>query len=497
MATTPVLAAEDLCKRFFATMALDHVAFELAAGEVHALVGENGAGKSTLIKVFGGIHRPETGRILVDGTAVEFHSPADAYAQGIAVIGQELRVVPALSVAENVMLGHLPAQPLLPFPGSGVFRWRLDRARMRELARDALARLNLSFDLDARVDSLNFAERQSIAIARALSRRARVLVLDEPTAALEEREVRSLFAVIGNLKAAGVAILYVSHRLDEIVAIADRCTVMRDGRVVAEFAGGRFSADELARQMTGRDIEKEHAPSDVAQGEVLLESAHAGEMRLHAREVVGVAGLLGSGATEFLRRLFGAEGGTRLRRRGREVAVRHPADAIGAGIGMVPNERALGLVLDLTVRDNIVLPNLARFGAWWRMDDAAAERVVRELLATLDVRPANPNAIVRRLSGGNQQKVILAKWLASRIDVLLMDEPTQGIDVAAKAQIHRLMREFAARGGAVLFASSELDEVVAQSDAVLAMRRSRIAARMARGAGLSEQAVRDAIAPRG
>lgn len=490
MATTPVLAAEDLCKRFFATMALDHVAFELAAGEVHALVGENGAGKSTLIKVFGGIYRPETGRILVDGTAVAFNSPADAYAQGIAVIGQELRVVPALSVAENVMLGHLPARSMLPWLATVR---QLDRARMRELARDALARLNLSFDLDARVDSFNFAERQSIAIARALSRRARVLVLDEPTAALEEREVRSLFAVIESLKTAGVAILYVSHRLDEIVAIADRCTVMRDGKVVAEFARGGFSADELAREMTGRDIEKEHAPSEVTPGEELLEVTDASEMRLHAREVIGVAGLLGSGTTDFLRKLFGAEGGTHMRRRGRDIAVRHPADAIKSGIGMVPNERALGLVLDLTVRDNIVLPNLARFGAWWRMDDAAAERVVRELLEQLDVRPPDPNAIVRRLSGGNQQKVILAKWLASRIDVLLMDEPTQGIDVAAKAQIHRLMREFAARGGAVLFASSELDEVVAQSDAVLAMRRGRIAARMARGAGLSEQSVRDAI----
>ena len=230
---------------------------------------------------------------------------------------------------------------------------------------------------------------------------------------------------------------------------------------------------------------------------MLLEAAHAGEMRLRAHEVTGVAGLLGSGATELLRRVFGAEGGARMRLRDRDADVRHTAEAVAAGIGMVPNERALGLVLDQTVRDNIVLPNLRRFGAWWRMDDAAAGRVVRELLTALDVRPPNPEAIVRRLSGGNQQKVILAKWLAAKIDILLMDEPTQGIDIAAKAHIHRLMREFAQRGGAVLFASSELEEVVAQSDAVLAMRRGRIAARMTRGAGLTEQAVREAIAPRG
>lgn len=496
MATIPVLAAEDLCKRFFATMALAHVAFDLAAGEVHALVGENGAGKSTLIKVFGGIHRPETGRILVDGAAVEFHSPADAYAKGIAVIGQELRVVPALTIAENVMLGHFPARPLLPWLGTGWARWRLDRAQMQALARDALARLNLSLDLDARVDSLTFAERQSVAIARALSRNARVLVLDEPTAALEEREVHSLFAVIESLKRSGVAILYVSHRLDEIVAIADRCTVMRDGKVVAELARGAFSADELARHMTGRDIDKEHASSGVAAGEVLLEADHAGALKLSAREVTGVAGLLGSGTTEFLRRIFGAAGGARLKLRGTDRHTRHPAEAVASGIGMVPNERALGLVLDLTVRDNIVLPHLARFGAWWRMDDAAADRVVRALLDQLDVRPPNPDTVVRRLSGGNQQKVILAKWLAAKIDVLLMDEPTQGIDIAAKSQIHRLMREFADQGGAVLFASSELEEVVAQSDAVIAMRRHRITARMPRGAGLSEQSVRDAISHR-
>lgn len=492
MPATPVLAAEDLSKRFVAINALDHVNFELAAGEVHALVGENGAGKSTLIKVFGGIHRPDSGRVLVDGGPVRLSSPADAYAKGIALIGQELRVVPALSVAENVMLGHLPTQPLVP--GLSASRMlRLDRSRMRAAAGATLARLNLVIDLDQRVDHLTFAERQSVTIARALSRNARVLVLDEPTAALEEREVRSLFGVIESLKAAGVAILYVSHRLDEIVSIADRCTVMRDGRIVAHLTRGEFDAGQLACHMTGRDIEHEQAPSGAALGSALLEASAGGDLRLHAGEVVGLTGLLGSGTSDILRHLFGANGKARLRRRETQVEVSHPAEAIKAGIGMVPNERALGLVLDQTVRDNILLPNLARFGTWWRMDNTTADRVVRELLVALDVRPPSPDAVVRRLSGGNQQKVIIAKWLASRIEVLLMDEPTQGIDVAAKAQIHRLMREFAQRGGAVLFASSELDEVVGQADTVLAVRRQAISMRIERGAGLTEQSVREAI----
>jgi len=479
---TPVLAAENVSKRFLTIQALDRVSLSVHAGQVHAVVGENGAGKSTLIKLYCGIHRPDSGRILLEGREARFQSPADAFAAGIAVITQELHVVPALSVAENVMLGHLPRR-------AGIVDWR----RTRALAREALARLHLSCNLDAPAGSLGFAERQSVAIARALSRSARALILDEPTAALEAREVQSLFGVIDRLKTQGVAVLYVSHRLEEVGRIADRCTVMRDGRVVAEFARGAFGVRDLVMHMTGRSLDLEHPESDRTPGETLLCDERDERLGVRERGIVGLAGLLGSGTTQLLRRVFGAEPGARLRLRGRSLAPLHPSEAIRAGIGMVPNERTLGLVLSHSVRDNIVLPNLGRFGAHWRMDERAIDRVVGELIETLDIRPRDPGVPVRALSGGNQQKVVLAKWLAGRVSVLLLDEPTQGIDVAAKTQLHRLIRQFAARGNGVLFASSELHEMLSLADGVIAMRDNAITARIDRGGGLTEAAVRDAM----
>ena len=457
-----VLEAQQVSKRFGATRALERVSFALQAGEVHALVGENGAGKSTLIKLFAGVHRPDEGGIRVLGAAVRLHSPLDAWRLGIAVIQQELRVVPALSVAENVMLGHLP---------SG--RFLVNEKLMKKRAAEALARLHVELDLDAPVGRLAFAERQAVAVARALSREARVLILDEPTAPLEEREVASLFQVVNRLRGEGVAILYVSHRLEEIPRIAGRCSVMRDGRIVAELAGGAFAVGDLVRHMVGHDVQARQPVLKRQSGDVLLD---AEPLRLEAGTITGLAGLLGSGAGALLRRLFTP-----------------PPRAIRSGIGLVPNDRAAALVPGQSVRDNIALPSLRRFGSFARMDDRAIDAVVRELVAALDIRPADPYAPLRALSGGNQQKVVLAKWLAARVAVLLMDEPTQGIDVAAKAHIHRLMAEFAARGGAVAFASSEIRELVELADRVLALRRGAVSATLERGE-LDERAVRDAIA---
>jgi ABC-type sugar transport system ATPase subunit len=479
---TPVLAAENVSKRFATTQALEGVSFDARRGEIHALVGENGAGKSTLIKLFGGIHAPDAGRLLVAGREVRLQSPADAFAAGIAVIAQELRVVPAMSVAENVMLGHLPRR-------AGTVDWR----RTRQLAAEALQRLHLALDADVPASALSFAERQSVAIARALSRHAGVLILDEPTAALEGREVEALFEVLERLKSQGVAIVYVSHRLEEVGRIADRCTVMRDGRVVARLERNTFGVHDLVVHMTGRAIDTEYHPQHRAAGAPLLVDER--DERLSAAEggIVGLAGLLGSGTTQLLRRLFGAERGGRLRLRGRRLAPSHPSEAIAAGIGMVPNERSLGLVMSQSVRDNIVLPNLRRYGTLWRMNERAIDAVVGRLVEALDIRPRDPRLPVRALSGGNQQKVVLAKWLAGRVSVLLLDEPTQGIDVAAKAQLHRLVREFAAGGNAVIFASSEMHELLSLADGVVAMRDQAITARLERGSGLTERAVRSAM----
>jgi len=486
--THPAARLAGVTKHFGATVALGGVDFEVGRGEVHAIVGENGAGKSTLIRILGGVFRPDQGEIFVDGKPCRFASPHDAIAAGIVTIPQELRLVPALSIAENIALGDLPVRRLGPVA-------LVDRARMREEAGAVLAELDFNPDPERRVAALPFAERQLVAIAKALRRRCRIFVLDEPTAALEKREIERLFAVLARMQARGTAIIYISHRLDEVVAIADRCTVLRDGRVAAMRTRGAFSVHDLVATMTGRAAE-DVVTAPVPPGKLLLQARPDGAttLALRAREVIGLAGLLGSGAGAMIRRLFGAAheavtveiGGVARR-------FRHPADAIAAGIGMVPGERALGLVMNLSVRDNILLPNLAASSRYGIIDSAAGDRIVAELMALVDIRPRRPELRAGALSGGNQQKVILAKWLARRIAVLLLDEPTQGIDVAAKAQIHELIRDFVTRGGGALIHSSDLGELARLCDKVLAVRQGRIAATLDRAQGFDEPRLRAAI----
>ena len=503
-----ILRLRDISKRYLATQAVDQVSLKFVTGEIHALVGENGAGKSTLIKIIGGVHQADEGEIQLDGSPVVFRNPREARAAGIETIPQEMQLVPSATVAENVTLGDTPTRRLfglLPV---------VDRRRMRKRAAEALTQLGFSGSIDARVDTLSYAERQIVIIAKALDRNARVLILDEPTASLEQREAERLFAILDQLKAKGVAIVYVSHRLSEVVRLADRCTVLRDGRVVDVSARGDIDENRLIRIMTGRDLEERHRPHDLAFERVLLELAETPPpatgavaasnqaerddrtLVLHKGEVVGLGGLLGSGTTAMLRKLYGATTRpARYSHEGRNITVRRPASAIANGLGFVPGERSQGLVMTMSVRDNMALPLLRR--GIWRGGHRRAdlETLISQIIAALDIRPPDPAKAVRELSGGNQQKVLFARWLLSKAALLLLDEPTRGIDIGAKARIHRLMREFVEEGNGVLFASSELDEVVAISDTVFAVRYSQIVDRMGRDAGdYSEAALRRKLA---
>jgi ABC-type sugar transport system ATPase subunit len=486
--TTPAASVRSLSKHFGATRALDSVDFDAMRGEIHALVGENGAGKSTLVRILGGVYRPDHGDMAVDGQTCRFDNPHDAIEAGIATIPQELHLIPALSVAENLMIGEWPVWRRLGIP-------MLDREQMREQTLEALALLDFAPDPDVRIDSLSLAERQLVAIARALRKRCRLLILDEPTAALETREIERLFAVLNRMKSQGTAIIYVSHRLDEVVALADCCTVLRDGRVAATSRRGAFAVGDLVQAMTGR-AEAGVSAEMLVPGAILLEDAEArpDAIRLRSSEVVGLAGLLGGGMDRVLQRMFGLDiSRSDIRVNGRSTRLNHPTDAIRAGIGMVPGERRLGLMMNLSVRENILLPSLDRLTRSGALDRALGDRLVTKLMNALDIRPRNASLPAGALSGGNQQKTILAKWLAREVAVLLLDEPTQGVDVAAKVQIHALIRDFAKRGGGVLVSSSDLAELTCLCESICALHQGRITARLDRSEGFDEKRLHAAI----
>ena len=497
MSGPPVLEMRGIRKAFPGVVALDGVDLTLQAGEVHMLLGENGAGKSTLMKILSGAYRKDAGEILINGTRVEIDSPRDALARGIRVIYQELNLVPQLSVAENVFLGDTPTA------WGGLVDWKRLYERTSALIR-GLGLEEAALDPRARVSRLGIAQRQMVEIAKALnSADARILVMDEPTSSLTAREVGQLFALIERLAARGVAIVYITHRLDEVFRIGRRITVLRDGRHIATRAISDVTVSELVRLMANRDLTDHFPKIQAVRGPELLRVeglSASGKLRdisfsVHAGEIVGLAGLVGAGRTELARVLAGAEGydSGRVFVDGRPTRFGGPADAIAKGIGLLPEDRkAQGLVAGLTVARNIALPHgrrLARFGVLpARSEGDLANPIVGELRVK-----ATPMQAVRLLSGGNQQKVVLGKWLAGDIRVFIFDEPTRGVDVGAKVEIYHLMNRLMARGAGILMISSELPELLGMSDRILVMYRGRIQAQIARADATEERVLTAAL----
>jgi ABC-type sugar transport system ATPase subunit len=488
--------AIELSKRFGGVQAVDGVSVTIGAGSVHGLVGENGAGKSTLAKMIGGVHSPDAGQLLVDGEPVHFHAPRDALARGIATIAQEIALVPAATVMDNVFLGLEPRT-------AGVIRRRDVRRRF-----DALnERTGFGLPADARVGSLRIADQQKVEILRAIARDARVILMDEPTAALTIDESRRLLDTIRRLAAEGTSIVLVSHYLEEVLDVCDTVTVMRDGKLVRTAPSAQESPETLVRAMIGRELDvlmpkrRPAAPDApvVLEARGLTRTGALSDVSLQVRagEIVGLAGLVGSGRTEVARALFGADRFDRgeVLVEGRPVRLRHPRDAVRRGIAMLPESRKEeGLVMLRSVRENTSLAtvgDLTRAGVVRRRAERAE---VRELAGRVDVRAASIEQPVTGLSGGNQQKVLFAKWLARRPRVLIADEPTRGVDIGAKRQIHELIVELAAGGMAVVVISSEIEEVIGLSHRVLVMRAGRIVEELAADAATQETVMRAAFA---
>ena len=468
--SAPVLSMRTISKRFGATRALDGVSLDLRAGEVHALVGENGAGKSTLIKVMTGVHQPDEGTVLVDGEAVVLRSTADAQARGIAAVFQEPSIFPDLSVAENIFIGHRD-QGL-------VVHWR----RLCTDAAEILARLDVHIDPRMPASGLPVAAQQAIEIAKAISLDVRVLVMDEPTAALSAHEVERLFGQVRRLRDEGVAVLFISHRLDEVFEVADRISVFRDGSHVATHGRDDVTRAELITEMVGREMSDFYARHDHRAGEVVLRVHDLGRtgtfsgvsFEVRRGEVLGLAGLVGAGRTDVALALFGiapAEVGT-IEVDGTPVEIRTPREALDHGIAYLSEDRRhVGLSLPQSVTSNVTLPSLRRYASRLGLVDRRAERTAAEgFRERLRIHTAGLSQPVGLLSGGNQQKTMLAKWLNTEPRVLILDEPTRGIDVGAKAEVHGIIDELARAGLAIVLISSDLPEVLAVSDRVLVMR---------------------------
>ncbi len=492
----PLLELRGISKHFFAVQAVKNVDLVVHAGEVVGLIGENGAGKSTLGKLISGVHRPDEGEIYWQGDRVAFSNTRQAQALGISIIYQELNLLPNLSVEDNLFFGREPRRTFLKV---------VDRAALRRKAQAVLARVGLEVACTAKVGELPLGLRQQVEVAKALSQEAKLLIMDEPTSSLSLEETESLLDLIRQLKAAGYAVVYVSHKLEEVRAVADRVVVMRDGEKVGDLPLAEADVDTLVKLMVGREL-KQYFPErtyTLGPERFRVENftcpgvVEPVDFSVRAGEIVGLAGLVGAGRSELLQGLFGAAPASgQLWVEGEPVKITSPAEAIRAGLGLLPEDRASqGLILQAAIRENLTLPAAKRL-AWHGVRLKPKEKAVAARYASeLHIRMRSDEDPVLSLSGGNQQKVVLAKWLALEPKVLLLDEPTRGIDVGAKREIYTLMRTLAAQGVAMVMASSEMEEVLGMSDTILVMREGRLVGRLQGEEATQEQVL--ALAARG
>jgi len=491
-----LLRAERINKEFPGVKALVDVDFELRRGEIHVILGENGAGKSTLIKILGGVYERDSGDILLEGRPVHLRDPRQAALAGIRVIHQELNLLPLLSVAENIFLGNLPGGAI---PGT------VARGRMNTRAGELLERLGLELDPSTPVSRLTAGEQQLVEIAQAMTTEAKILIMDEPTAALNDSEVQTLFDLLNVMTSREVGIIYITHRIAEVLQVADRVTVLRDGHRVGTLPASEASPDQLVQMMVGRSLDEMYPRSWSKVGEPLLEARGLCSpdgltdisLTVHAGEILGIYGLLGSGRSRLANLLFGAApiSAGEILVRGKPVRVRTPYEARALGLGYLPIERKVeGLILPLTLRKNITLASLDRYMRGLFVDEQAERRSAQHWSEALRIRVPSIEVNIGSLSGGSQQKTVVARWLDARASILIMNEPTRGIDVGAKVEIYSLMDELCHQGVGILMFSSEMPELMAIANRILVMSLGRITAEFAHGQASQEELMRSAVA---
>lgn len=484
-----LIEMKDICKSFSKVRVLDHVLFTLNKGEVHALMGENGAGKSTLMKILSGIYQPDSGTITFNGKEVTFSDVKDAEKHGISVIHQELNIIPSLSVMDNMFIGKE-----LSYGHTGV----LNSREMKKKTKEALGRLGVHIDPGVTAGDLSVGQQQMIEIAKALETEAQVIIMDEPTAALTDRETNVLFSVIHQLKAEGVSMIYISHRMEELFTVCDRVTVLRDGQFIGTEKVSDTTYNDIVKKMVGRELGEQFperkAPTKIERIRVcglrkkgVIEDI---DFTVAQGEILGIAGLMGSGRTEMMETLFGSrkKDGGKIFIDQKPVTINKPADAIRTGIGFITEDRkAKGLLLDHSVRENISLPNLNIMSTGGWISKKKESRLVTELIEKLKVKVSDQEQPIKSLSGGNQQKVVLGKWLGTQPKILILDEPTRGVDVGAKQEIYKIMNDLTKQGVSIIMISSELPEVLGMSDRILVMHEGKIAAIMNRAEANQEK----------